>query len=92
MRLPPASVTSNFRGHKGVKKSENMLWPLRSSATKASCQIEVAAAGAVRERGSGRRPIVPVEDTQRPQRVPPAGPAVAFLERKVHLSWMRVLQ
>ena len=40
--------------------------------------------------GSGL--LVPAEDTQRPQRVPPAGPAVAVLERKVDLAGMRVLQ
>src|SRR6266542_1609947 len=48
--------------------------------------------GAKPDRGSGSRLLVPVEDTQRPQRVPPAGPTVAVLERKVDLAEMRVLQ
>ena len=42
--------------------------------------------------GSGRGLLAPAEDTQRPQRVPPAGPTVAVLERKVDLAAMRVLQ
>src|SRR5262249_45370461 len=42
--------------------------------------------------GSGSGPLVPAEDTQRPQRVPSAGPTVAGLERKVDLAGMRVLQ
>src|SRR6267142_3995450 len=36
--------------------------------------------------------LVPAEDSQRPQRVPPAGPTVAVLEGKVDLARMRVLQ
>jgi hypothetical protein len=40
----------------------------------------------------GSRVLVPAEDTQRPQRVPPAGPVVAVLKRKVDLAGMRVLQ
>src|SRR5579862_6032013 len=35
---------------------------------------------------------VPAEDTQCSQRVPPAGPAVTVLERKVDLAGMRVLK
>src|SRR5438093_7791896 len=47
----------------------------------------------MRDRGSGSSgPLVPAEDTERPQRVPPAGPTVAVLERKVDLAGMRVLQ
>jgi hypothetical protein len=45
-----------------------------------------------RDRGSGSGLLVPTEDTQRPQRVPPAGPAVAVLKRKVDLAGMRVLE
>src|SRR5215216_2298132 len=44
-----------------------------------------------RGRSAGRLPV-PVEDTQSPERVPPAGPAVAVLEREVDLAGMRVLQ
>jgi hypothetical protein len=36
--------------------------------------------------------LVPTQHTQRPERVPPAGPTVAVLERKVDLAGMRVLQ
>src|SRR6266542_5935656 len=48
--------------------------------------------GAKPDRGSGSGLLVPAEDTQRPQRVPPAGPTVAILERKVDLAGMGVLQ
>src|SRR6266542_4051018 len=48
--------------------------------------------GAKRDRASSSRLLVPAEDTQRPERVPPAGPTVAVLERKVDLAGMRVLQ
>ena len=51
-----------------------------------------AQLGAKRDRGSGSGLLVPAEDTQRPQRVPPAGPTVAVLEREVDLAGMRVLQ
>ena len=40
----------------------------------------------------GSRVLVPPEDTQRPQRVPPAGPVIAVLKREVDLAGMRVLQ
>jgi pimeloyl-ACP methyl ester carboxylesterase len=46
---------------------------------------------AARSCGSGGGLLVPAEDAQRPQRVPPAGPAVAVLERKVDRAGMRVL-
>ena len=42
--------------------------------------------------GSGSGALVPVEDTERPQRVPPAGLAVAVLERKVDFAGMRVFE
>src|SRR5215510_6553705 len=46
-----------------------------------------------RQSGTAARGLlVPVEDTQRPQRVPPAGPIIAVLERKVDLPGMGVLQ
>src|SRR5215813_9774382 len=51
-----------------------------------------AEVGAKRHRGSSSRLLVPAEDTQRPERVPPAGPAVAVLESKVDPARMRVLQ
>jgi hypothetical protein len=60
--------------------------------------VEERPQGAVqrppRARGfsSGGGLLVPAEDPQRPQRVPPAGPAVAVLERKVDPAGMRVLQ
>src|SRR3712207_6960204 len=41
---------------------------------------------------SWRGLLVPVEDAQRPQRVPPAGPTVAVLEREVHRAGVCVLQ
>src|SRR5688572_30498541 len=44
------------------------------------------------DRGSRSGLLIPVEDTQRPQRVPPAGPIIAVLKREVDLARMRVLQ
>src|SRR6266850_2684839 len=44
------------------------------------------------DRGSGCGLLIPAEDTQRPKRVPPAGPTVAVLERKLAFAGMRVLQ
>jgi hypothetical protein len=51
-----------------------------------------AEPGARWDRGSGCGLLAPVEHTHRAQRVPPAGPTVAVLERKVDLAGMRVLQ
>src|SRR2546425_8310663 len=43
--------------------------------------------------GVGRASLlVPTEDPQRAQRVPPAGPAIAVLEREMDRAGMRVLQ
>src|SRR5579885_791130 len=45
-----------------------------------------------RGRGSGPGLLVPAQDTQRPQGVPPARPAVAVLKLEVDRAGMRVLQ
>lgn len=48
--------------------------------------------GLMREPRFSKQALVPIQDTERPQRVPTAGLAVTILQRKVDLAGMRVLQ
>jgi chitooligosaccharide deacetylase len=55
------------------------------------CDV-LSSAGPESVRGSAGGRLVPAEDAQRSQRIPPAGTAVPVLERKMDLAGMRVLQ
>src|SRR3990170_3052853 len=69
--------------------SSTTRWARRARRVSPAMAVRAASK---RDRGSGSGLLVPAEDTQRPHRVPPAGPTVAVLERKVDLAGMRVLQ
>jgi hypothetical protein len=100
-------LRQNPGGSRGIRLIARRAWPSITDVTDPSRQRGRAAgnhevgpispekwagnspASAELHEGSGL--LVPGEDSQRSQRIPPARPAVVF-ERKVHLARMRILQ